>query len=324
MNDLESSKVLHKVAKAYYHDGLTQEKIGQRFGLSRMKVSRLLSYAREEKIVQIRIVAPQDGRVELEHAIEARYGVDEVLIAPATGSDPNRLNAALGETAAACLMRSLRGDETVTLTWGSSLLSTVEALQGNATRPIRDWAGTRIVQALGGLGDPGAEVYGAGLTHRLARTLGAKAHILSAPGIVPSPAVREVLLSDMHIARTLGMAAKANIALLGIGVLRLQSAGMSANILSADEFAELKALGAVGDIGLRFFNADGQLVDHEVNRRVLGLTLRQIKAIPRVLGVAGGPEKYEVIRAALRGKLINVLITDPNTAQRLLNDSATA
>lgn len=35
-------KLLYKLAKAYYEDQLTQAQIGKRFGLSRIKVSRLL------------------------------------------------------------------------------------------------------------------------------------------------------------------------------------------------------------------------------------------------------------------------------------------
>ncbi len=320
MNDLESLKVLHKVAKAYYEDSLTQEQIGLRFGLSRIRVSRLLSQARNERIVQISIVAPDDGRVDLERAIEARYGLDEVLIADETDNSPAATLAVLGETAAACLIRTLHGDETVALSWGNTPRAVVDALQGSTVMPIRDWTAMRVVQSLGGLGDPEAEVYGAGLTNRLAHTLGAKAHLLQAPGIVASPAVCEALQADPYVARTLALAARANIALMGIGSLTHASVPTRTNILTAEEFAQLRDLGAVGDIGLRFFDADGRTVDHQVNQRVVGLTLKQLKAIPRVLGVAGGPGKYEVVRAALRGKLINVLITDIGTARRLLEE----
>ena len=91
-----------------------------------------------------------------------------------------------------------------------------------------------------------------------------------------------------------------------------------AGYLREAEFEELQSLGAVGDIGLRFFNADGQFVEHEINQRIIGLDLGQIANIPRVIGVAGGTEKFDVIRAALRGKLINVLVTDEGNARRLL------
>jgi len=111
---------------------------------------------------------------------------------------------------------------------------------------------------------------------------------------------------------------------VGIGRPTVNSVVMQANILTEAEFAALQALGAVGDprvavgdIGLRFFDADGRAIPHAINDRIIGLTLEQIRAIPRVIGVAGGPEKFEVIRAALRGQLINVLVTDEDNARQL-------
>jgi DNA-binding transcriptional regulator LsrR (DeoR family) len=74
----------------------------------------------------------------------------------------------------------------------------------------------------------------------------------------------------------------------------------------------------VGDIALRFFDADGRPIQHEICERIIGLDLAQIQNIPRVIGVAGGAEKFEVIRAALRGRLVDVLVTDDQTARRLL------
>jgi len=310
--DPELQKLLYKIAKAYYEDNLTQEQIAQRFGLSRIKVSRLLSRAREERVVQITIVPPHTSHADLERTIEARYQLDEAVVI--TPGDATWLVRELGAAAAECLVRSLQGNEVLTLSWGTTLLAVIEAL------PPQNWPEMRVVQMLGGLGKPEADVYGADLVHRMARTFAAKPRMLSAPGIVISAQVRDALLADPQIADTLALAAQADVALVGLGAPRPGAVVMESGILTAQELNELHERGAVGDIALRFFDAEGNPVQHEINNRIIGLTLEEIRRIPRVIGVAGGPDKYQVIRAALRGRLINVLVTDEETGQRLIYD----
>ena len=92
-------------------------------------------------------------------------------------------------------------------------------------------------------------------------------------------------------------------------------------ILTQADLAILEETGAIGDIGLRYIDADGAPLELEINERLIGLTLEQIKAIPRVIGVAGGKAKYPVIRAALQGEILDVLITDHATAQKLLSET---
>ncbi len=312
----DEKKLLYKLAKAYYEDGLTQDQIGKRFGLSRIKVSRLLNQARKEKIVQITIIPPPGSHAILERELEARYGLDEVVIVSPVSYDQPAIVQKSGPAAAECLMRCIQGNEVVDLSWGTTLLAVIEAL------PAQNWPEVKVVQMIGGLGQPEAETHGADLARRMAQAFGAKPRLLPAPGIVANKMVRDALLADPQISETLALGARADIALVGIGVpAALDSVVRQANILTQVEFEQLQAQGAVGDIALRFFDADGQAVDHEMNDRIIGLDLDQIKSIPRVIGVAGGTEKFEVIRAALRGQLINVLITDDRTAARLLEDT---
>jgi DNA-binding transcriptional regulator LsrR (DeoR family) len=312
--DQEFKRLLYKVAKAYYEDDLTQQQIGQRFGLSRIKVSRLLTRAREEGIVQISVVSPQARHANLERKIEDRFALDEVIVTAPPGSDPETLIRELGAAAATCLVRGLQGNEVLTLSWGHTLLSVVDAI------PTQNWPELKVVQMLGGLGHPEADVYGADLVHRTALALGAKPRMLSAPGIVASAMVRDGLLVDPNIADTLALAEQADIALVGLGRPTPGSVVMESGILSQGELDDLHSLGAVGDIALRFFDADGLPIEYEINDRIIGLTLEQIQSIPRVIGVAGGRAKYEVIRAALRGRLINVLVTDEETGRQLAKD----
>jgi DNA-binding transcriptional regulator LsrR (DeoR family) len=311
----DRSKLLYKIAKAYYEDGLTQGQIGKRLGLSRIKVSRLLQQARVEKLVQINIVSPDQSNADLERELEAQYGLDEAVIVSPTSHDKATILREIGHATVDCLLRSIQGNEVLSLSWGSTLLSVVAAL------PRKSWPEMKVVQIMGGLGRPEAEVHGTDIVRRMAQAFGAKPRLLSAPGVVASKIVRDALLADPQISDTLTLAARADVALVGIGVPVPDSVVMQAGAILTEEVKQLKAQGAVGDIALRFFDAKGQPVEHEINNRIIGLDLAQIQKIPRVIGAAGGMAKFEVIRAALRGTFINVLVTDDQIAVRLLEDS---
>jgi DNA-binding transcriptional regulator LsrR (DeoR family) len=74
----------------------------------------------------------------------------------------------------------------------------------------------------------------------------------------------------------------------------------------------------VGDICLHFFNEQGNPVATPLHDRVIGMSLEQLRRVGRVVGVAGGKRKTVAIKGALAGGWINILITDRNTAERLL------
>jgi DNA-binding transcriptional regulator LsrR (DeoR family) len=311
---MTDATLLYKIATAYYEDSLTQDQIGKRFGLSRIKVSRLLQQARQSRVVQITIVPPPGSYGDRERELEQAYGLDEVVIC-GPGSSQSDTLAELGSAGANYLARCLNEQRVIAISWGTTLLALVEAL---APHNLPD---LRVVQMLGGLGRVESETYGADLTLRMAQMLGAKARLMPSPGIVGSQMVRDALLQDGNIAETLALAERADLAIVGIGVPDRGTILHQSQILTDQEIDELRALGAVGDIALRFFDREGRPIDHPVNERIIGLELEQMKHIPRVIGIAGGAGKYDVIRGALRGGLIDVLITDHVVAEQLLRET---
>jgi DNA-binding transcriptional regulator LsrR (DeoR family) len=154
----------------------------------------------------------------------------------------------------------------------------------------------------------------------MAQIFDAKLRLLPAPGVVKSKFVRDALMEDPQIGGTLALAEQADVALLGIGIPLHGSVVARSDILNRDEIVQFMNDGAVGDIALRFFDGNGQPMEHGVNDRTIGLSLQQMQRIPRRIGVAGGDGKLEVIRGALLGEHINVLITDDRTAERLLEN----
>jgi DNA-binding transcriptional regulator LsrR (DeoR family) len=314
--NIELHRLIYKIAQCYYFDGLTQQQIARRFGLSRSKVSRLLQQGQNKGIINITCVPPPNSMADLERDLERKFGLEEAVVVPV--SEPKNLTKVareLGPCAAECLVRYIHGDEIVGITWGTSMLALVDSL------PVKFWPKVTIVQIMGGLGPVGEMEHSTELAQRAAQKLNARLRLIPAPGIVSNRETAAALKADKQISETLTLAAKADIVLVGLGVPLPDAILLrDGNIITQEDLKMVKDAGGVGDIALRYIDSYGKPLNLEINERIIGLSLDQIKAIPRVIGIAGGEAKYRLIRAALRGKLLNVLVTDHVTAKNLLSE----
>jgi DNA-binding transcriptional regulator LsrR (DeoR family) len=192
-----------------------------------------------------------------------------------------------------------------------------------AMHPSPRAAATQVVQILGGIGSPSMELHATQLTRRLANPLGGVATLLPAPGAVGSAEARRVMLKDRYVQEAMALFKSMTVALVGIGaVTPSKMLAASGNVFSAKELKSLSERGAVGDICLRFFDAQGAPVVTPLDERVIAIELSDLQRVDRVVGIAGGRRKLAAIRGALRGRRINVLITDRNTAERLVKSAA--
>ena len=232
--------------------------------------------------------------------------------------DDEQIVRDLGPAAAYYVETTLKPSDVVGLSsWSGALLSMVDSMQPN-TRT----SGARVVQVLGGVGNPGAEVHATHLTRRFANLVGGTATLLPAPGVVGSLDAARVLMKDRYVEEALRLIDTVTLALVGIGSIEpSRMLAESGNVFSPKELKSLVSQGAVGDICLRFFDKSGAPVDTPLEGRVIGMDLAQLRHAQRVVGVAGGARKTAAIHGALAGRLVSVLITDCHTARRLLAES---
>lgn len=320
MASVDRQRLLVKTAQLYYEQELTQSEISKRLRLSRQKVQRLLREARDQGIVRINIRPVMGAHGELETSLEQKFGLREAIVVETTAYDEQAVvTREIGVGAAEHLMRVLQSQDVVVISWGSSLLGMVDALQSNG--PPAGIDGVKVVQGLGGLGDPTNETHATELTRSLARALRGQALLLPAPGVAGTYAACQAFQNDPFVMRALEQGAGANLAFMGIGAPRADTILVRhSTIVSWPEIAELQKQGAVGDINLRYYDDQGFPVESDLDSRVIGLTLDEIRKIERVVGVAGGSEKFAAIKAALKRNIVDVLVTDHRTAQRLLED----
>ena len=314
-------RLLTKVARLYHERGVRQPEIAARLNISQPRVSRLLKEATRLGIVRTTVVTPRGVHTELEEEIERRYRVNEVVVADTGEHDSEQeILPALSAAAAHYLETTLTGGPSVERigisSWSSTLLATIEAM-----RPRPGRVAEQVVQVLGGFGAESAQAHATRLAGRLAQLTGASAVYLPAPGLVGSAATREAIVGDPHLASIMQAYDSLTTVLVGIGSLEpsplLQQSG---NAMAEADQEELRRLGAVGDVCLRFFDEEGEHVASELDDRIIGISIESLLAVPRRVGIAGGLRKFSAIRAALRGGWVNVLITDLQIAERLAAD----
>lgn len=314
MARVDDLRLLVKVARLYHEQGVRQPEIAAQLDISQATVSRLLKRAFDENIVRTTINVPYGIYPALEERLQATYGLKQAIVVDSVQDDEQILRD-VGAAAAFYVETTLRQDETVGISsWSATLLAMV-----NAMHALPRTAQARVVQILGGVGNPAAEIHATQLTQRFARLVHGEAIFLAVPGVANSAEARRVLVDDPYVRSALGLFEGVTLALVGIGALEpSRLLASSGNVFSQSELHSLQDRGAVGDICLRFFDADGGPVITMLDQRVIGMRLEQLRQVRRSVGIAGGQRKVEAIHGALSGRWINVLITDRFTAESLV------
>lgn len=314
--DRDRLELLTRVASMYFEQGLTQKEIAERTGYSRSMISRLLAEAQEHEVVEIRVRHTLDRRTDLEDALRQRFGLKAVRVAARGLTDHDQMIARLGSLSARLLEEFVHDGMTIGVSWGTTLLETLNALPH---RPLQD---IHVVQMVGLLGTDDTQIDGNELARRLARAYNGRYAILPAPLLVDSDATRQALMENERVRRVLQMAAKAELALFGVGTLTLEDCTLYHDgFFSKEQVGDLTTAGAVGDICCIFLNGRGEIVETPLTRRVVTIEHETLLGIPTKIGVAGGHTKIAPMLAAICGGLINALVTDEVGAIGVLDAS---
>ena len=304
-----------QVARLYHEERLTQTQIAARLRFSQGTVCRLLQKAEQRGIVRVTVNPPHGTFVDLEELLERKFGLAQVVIARAGWDADLPVQGALGAAAAHYLETTLKSRDVIGVASRSATLRAMVE-QMHPVWKVRD---CRVVQILGGFGDPAAEPHANHLVSQLAALVRGQAHFLAAPDLVDSKGLADVLAQDPQICDTVALFDRLTVALVGIG-----PAGPSSGLadgghprFAAAERRALEAKGAVGQVCLRFYDARGQEIADGPGARAFGLDAARLRRIPRVVGIAGGKRKRQALLAALRGRWVNVLITDEFSAEAL-------
>ncbi|MCC5949737.1 MAG: helix-turn-helix domain-containing protein [Nitriliruptoraceae bacterium] len=299
------------MARLHYEHGLTHQQIADLVGVSRVKVTRLLAEARRTGVVEIRVHSDEPLFTELELELATHVGLDRVLLAPSSADEDAQLDA-LGAVGARSLRSLLVPDATVAVGLSASVAAMARHLRG-LERPD-----TRFVPATGTwLPDDGAPQHD-DVAQALARAVGARSSTLPAPVLTATEEAASHYLQEPAVRDALARARRADVAVVGIGGVTSGSSLLLDTSLPPDTVEQLIAAGAVGGIVASFHDDRGQPIATDLARRIVGLTVEQLHAIPVRLGVAGGPAKRAAVAGALRGRHLTALVTDHDTARWLL------
>jgi DNA-binding transcriptional regulator LsrR (DeoR family) len=302
----------------YYVHGLGQEQVARALDLSRTKVTRLLSQARDTGLVKISVDHDLAETLALADWIAQRYGVERCIMTPPAEFEATEpaLREQIGRhgvgiAAASFLTRRIldRGAIVVGVGGGRTLGKVMDAISSMSKSDLMavSLIGTSWV-------DDGSSAYSVAL--RLAQTVGGQARTLPAPFLVGHATTRAALEADPVINAILALGARTDLNLLGCGSCEPGSTFGRVTAVSDADLEDAVRAGAVGEIAGYFLTAEGKAAPTALNERRVGVGLDALRAAENVI-VASGARKVAPLKAVIRAGLARTIVIDQAIAIEL-------
>jgi Transcriptional regulator, contains sigma factor-related N-terminal domain len=292
-----------KISWYYYFDHMTQQRISEFLGISRMRVVKLLDKARNTGIIQFKIREDSASRLQLEKRLAETYSLKDTFIVPSPPSEI-AVNQNIARAAAMYINNRLGNNNFINMGYGDTQSRILNNLATIAEHPIS------VVSMTGGV-----SYY---LSNNMSTIFNAKLYLIPSPLLVSSKEVVEAIRNEGSINEISRMLQLSSLSVVGIGSMGDNATIIKSGILSKNDFLYLQMKGAVGDILCHFIDKDGNLVETNIEERLITTPLSTLLNLNNVIGVAAGNDKVTAIKAVLKGGYIDILITDESTALQLL------
>ncbi len=299
-----------KIAWLYYADGLTQQEISDQLGLSRMKVIKLLDKARNQGVVQFKIRPDAEKRIQIEKDLISHYGLTDAFV---VSTSKDNINESIARAAAQYIESNLPPNCYINVGYGDTISRTINHLIYSLDSNVS------LVSLSGGVSYYTSSIIaGAHKSDPTKHT--PNIYIVPSPLIASSSDMASALMQEDAVREIMNMTSLAYMSVVAIGAVTEKATIFKDNKINRNDLVLLKMNGAVGDILSQFFDKDGNVIEFELHDRLISTKLDTLKEYNNVVGVAGGPDKVEAIHAALTGGYLDVLITDDETAESLLDN----
>lgn len=308
----DDRKVMTKIATLYYLNGWNQAKIAKKYKVSRPVISKVLQKAKSNGIIEVYIKDESYHTVDLEINLEKKYNLKDVIVVPNHNLTKEMESKNIGKAASSYVSNLLGNDTKLGISWGKTLLSFVEEF------PYQKNETVRVIPLVGGMGRNKVSIHSNQLANQLANKLGSECTYLYAPAIVQSEDLKNRLVETEDCALVLEESKNVDIAVVGIGNPYHLSTMKEIGYLSEEDIEEIEKQSVIGDINSNFFTDKLDNSFPEINDRVIGVSIGELKKINNVICIGHGDYKVKSIHIAALQNWFDVLITDEKTGNQLL------
>ncbi len=309
---IDDTRLMVKTCDLYYNEKKNQQQIADILNISYPTVSRLLNSAMKKNIVNITISNLDTVKYwDLEQQIKKIYGLRDVMIVDYNENDLEGKRI-LGCAASKYLDSILSAGDKVGISMGSTLYNMAHASITRTTNNVT------FVPLVGGMGRLRTELHSNHLAETLAKRYGGSYLPLYAPARVSNRIVRRELKNEPGVSEVLAMQKELSIAMVGIGYPNDNSSIKATGYYKDNEIQSLLKRNVAGEICMQFYDISGNTSLYKNDNTVIGINLNMLKKIPYSVAITGGIDKIPAIIGAIKGKYINVLITDYQCAKGLI------
>jgi len=312
----KDASLIAQICRMNYLYNLSQNEISSNLRISKSAVSRLLKEGKEKGIVTFQIKDYENRCSFLEEKLEQFFKLKEAVIVSNEGINSEvDIKKKIVKAAALLLQRRIRENDTVAVSWGTTLAEVVNVINPSFYLNID------VVPLVGGIDNKGRDILSNEIARKLSKALRGKYYVLNAPLVVNNLLTKEALEKENSIKTVIDKAKSADIAVLGIGSSKQDSTMLKQGCFSVKEFDKLIIdKRVIGDICANLYDIWGNIIKFPSQNQIMGLQLEELKHIPTVIGVACGENKKEAILGALRGGYVNIIVTSERVAEYLINN----